>query len=255
MNLQMALYLIPVDISAASWRSVMPPENLEIIKGIRYFIVENIRTARRTIKRLDLSADISAITFYELNRHTDDKEISTFLQPLREGNVMGVMSEAGCPGVADPGASVVRIAQSEGLRVIPLVGPSSILLSLMGSGLNGQNFSFNGYLPVENTDRERKIRELEALSVKNDVTQIFIETPYRNEKMFESLLKTLRNETLMCVASSVTDPEKEMIQTRSVGEWKKLNFKIAKEPTVFLFYSPNQNKRSNQSYGKKKNFI
>ena len=254
MNVQSALYLLPVGISDARPEKVLPPENLEILNELRFFIVENVRTARRFIKRCNPAADISSMIFYELNRHTDEKEISTFLQPLREGLPMGVMSEAGCPGVADPGALPVRIAQSEGFRVIPLVGPSSILLALMASGLNGQNFSFHGYLPVENAERERKIKELESQSSRSSTTQIFIETPYRNEKMFGSLLKTLKEDTLLCVATAVTDPENERIVSKTITEWKRSNIQLEKLPTVFLFLST-EKQGSNHNYGKKKNFI
>ena len=252
MKLQGALYLLPVGISDAPSGDVFPAINGEIIAGIRHFIVENVRTARRFIKRMVPSISIDELTFYELNRHTDPLEISSFLAPLREGLPMGVMSEAGCPGVADPGAMPVRIAQQEGFRVVPLVGPSSILLSLMASGLNGQSFSFHGYLPVEPAEREKKIRELEAQSRRADITQIFIETPYRNEKMMESLLKTLRDDTLLCMATFVTDPENEKIVTMTVGKWKNKKISIDKFPSIFLFYVPDLMKNSN---GKKKNFI
>ena len=255
MNPQCALYLFPVNISNAPFADVLPSLNFEILKGIRHFIVENIRTARRFIKKCDPSANISAITFYELNFHTPQEVIASYLNPLREGSPVGLMSEAGCPGVADPGALIVRIAQEEGLKVVPLIGPSSILLSLMASGLNGQNFSFHGYLPVDSAERERRIRTLESQSLQHDVTQIFIETPYRNDKMLESLLKTLRNDTLLCVARGVTDPENECIITRSVGKWKESNFRIDKVPTVFLFYSHNPVKRRIDCHGKKENII
>lgn len=252
-----ALYLIPVNISGAPLNYVLPPENLKIINEIRYFIVENIRSARRFIKKCNPGADISSMTFYELNGHTDENLVYSFLQPLRQGYKMGIMSEAGCPGVADPGGLPVRIAQSEGFRIIPLIGPSSILLSLMASGLNGQRFSFNGYLPVENIERERKIRELESLSSRENMTQIFIETPYRNEKMMASLLKTLRNDTLLCVAVAVTDPEKEKIMTKTIGEWKSQKLVFEKLPTIFLFLNlnPNNQREVRKSNGKKKNFI
>ena len=166
------------------------------------------------------------------------------------------MSEAGCPGVADPGGLAVRIAQQEGFKVIPLVGPSSILLSLMGSGLNGQNFSFHGYLPIDSTEKEKKIRDLESLSMRYDSTQIFIETPYRNEKMFESLINTLKPDTFLCVASNVTAPDTERILTKTVRDWRGSGIKIDKVPTVFLIYCPNQiNRKTRNSNGKKKNFI
>ena len=241
MQLEKALYMIPVPISDGPLQDIMPTGNFEIIKEIHYFIVENVRTGRRFLKKTDPGIDISRITFYELNGHTDENVISTYLEPLRNGEAIGVMSEAGCPGVADPGASVVRIAQQESLKVIPLVGPSSILLSLMASGLNGQRFSFNGYLPVELKEREKAIKDLETQSRRWDMTQIFIETPYRNNKMMESLVKNLGGETLLCVASDVTSQKNERIVTKPVKRWKSDGFNLEKTPTIFLFYSLNPN--------------
>lgn len=239
MELTTALYMIPVTISDNGWQNVIPEGNLPIIKGLTHFIVENVRTARRFLKRIDPNIEISDIIFYELNRHTPQNEIWNYLEALRKGIPMGVMSEAGCPGVADPGASVVRIAQQEGLKVIPLVGPSSILMALMASGLNGQKFSFQGYLPVHDNERERVIRELETQSRRQDMTQIFIETPYRNQKMMESLLKNLNGDTLLCVASDITSATGENIRTRSVTQWRKEDYRLEKVPTIFLFYSHN----------------
>ena len=229
--------MIPVPISGGSITDVLPAGDLEIIKGIKHFIVENIRTSRRFLKKMDPSIDISQLTFYELNNHTSENEISSYLLALRNGAPMGVMSEAGCPGIADPGALVVRLAQEEGLRVIPLVGPSSIILSLMASGLNGQKFSFHGYLPVKDSEREKTIKELESLSHRFDTTQIFIETPYRNEKILGSLLKNLNGNTLLCVASNINDPFTEKIITKPVKKWKSEGMKLEKVPTIFLFYA------------------
>ncbi|MDE6682544.1 MAG: SAM-dependent methyltransferase, partial [Muribaculaceae bacterium] len=192
MELKPALYLIPVNISDAPLNDVIPSGNLAVVKGIRHLIVENIRTARRFLKRWDRSFDIDAITFYELNGHTDLKNISTYLDPLRRGEPVGVMSEAGCPAVADPGSAVVEIAQREKLKVVPMVGPSSILMSLMASGFNGQGFAFNGYLPIDEKDRLRAVRELESIAGKRGQTQIFIETPYRNNRMVKFLADNLR---------------------------------------------------------------
>ena len=237
MQTEKALYMIPVPISDGPLQNVLPSANAEIIKNIRHFIVENVRTARRFLKKMDPGIEISELTFYELNGHTPENEITDYLNPLRNGEPIGVMSEAGCPGVADPGATVVRIAQKEGLKVIPLVGPSSILLSLMASGLNGQKFSFQGYLPVEAKDRDKAIRDLENQSQRHDMTQIFIETPYRNNKMMESLVSNLKGETLLCVAASVNNTDKEKIITKTVKEWKEKGFNLEKEPTIFLFYA------------------
>lgn len=245
MELKKAIYMIPVPISDTAFSEVLPEGNLNIIKGLRNFIVENVRTARRFLKKSDPSIDISKITFYELNGHTPENVISTYLNPLRNGEPIGLMSEAGCPGVADPGALVVRIAQEEGMKVIPLVGPSSIILSLMASGLNGQRFAFHGYLPVDQRERERAIRDLEVQSFKQDMTQIFIETPYRNEKMLESLMKNLDGNTLLCVASDITASNNERIVTKSIKEWKSGSFRLEKVPTIFLFYclNPRSSKR------------
>ncbi len=229
-----ALYLIPVNISDAPLDTVLPAGNTAIVAGIRHFIVENIRTARRFLRKLIPHCDIDSMTFYELNGHTDMKSVSSYLEPLRKGLPMGVMSEAGCPAVADPGAYPVEIAQREGLRVIPLVGPSSILMALMASGFNGQGFSFNGYLPIDAAARVKKIKELENIAVKSGMTQIFIETPYRNNKMLSVLSYTLRPDTLLCVACDITDPTGESIATHPVSEWKKMNVNYDKRPALFL---------------------
>lgn len=243
MKIETALYLIPVAISDTPLIDVLPLGNSEIIKEIRYFIVENIRTARRFLKKIDPSIDIGELTFYELNGHTDPREVSSFLEPLRNGMPVGVMSEAGCPGIADPGALAVFAAQKEGMSVIPLVGPSSIILSLMASGLNGQNFTFHGYLPVEDKEREKKIRDLEQISIKYGMTHIFIETPYRNGKMAQSLIQILHPETFLCIAKNITSAE-ESIKTKTVREWRKIKPKMEKVPTIFLFncLNPRYNK-------------
>lgn len=237
MKLAPALYLIPVNISEAPLREVLPEGTLDVLRPIRHFIVENVRTARRFLKKCDPAFDIAATTFYELNRHTDLAEVSSYLEPLRRGEPMGVMSEAGCPAVADPGALVVSIAQRERLKVVPLVGPSSILMSLMASGFNVQGFCFNGYLPIDPHERERKIRELESTSRRCDMTQIFIETPYRNNRMVESLVKVLRGDTKLCVACDITDPEKETILSMTVAKWKSAKYDFDKRPAIFLIYS------------------
>ncbi|MDE7381989.1 MAG: SAM-dependent methyltransferase [Muribaculaceae bacterium] len=236
-SLTPALYLIPVNISDAPLAATLPSGNTEVLRGIRHLIVENIRTARRFLKKCDRNFDVNAITFYELNRHTDLSEVSSYLEPLRRGEPMGVMSEAGCPAVADPGALPVAIAQREGLRVIPLVGPSSILMSLMASGFNGQGFSFNGYLPIEESIKIKKIRELESLSARLDVTQIFIETPYRNNKLIALLAATLHPSTRLCVACDITDPENESIITLPAARWKEMRYNYDKRPAIFLIYS------------------
>ena len=236
MELKPALYLIPVNISDAPLNDVIPSGNLAVVKGIRHLIVENIRTARRFLKRWDRSFDIDAITFYELNGHTDLKNISTYLDPLRRGEPVGVMSEAGCPAVADPGSAVVEIAQREKLKVVPMVGPSSILMSLMASGFNGQGFAFNGYLPIDEKDRLRAVRELESIAGKLGQTQIFIETPYRNNRMVKFLADNLRGDTLLCVACDISDPQKESIITRKASLWRNCKEDYDKRPVIFLIH-------------------
>ena len=236
MKVESALYLIPVNISEAPLDDVIPLGNLGIVKDIKHLIVENIRTARRFLRRWDRNFDIDSITFYELNGHTDLSQISSYLDPLRKGEPVGVMSEAGCPAVADPGALIVEIAQRERMKVVPLVGPSSILMSLMASGFNGQGFAFNGYLPIDSKERTRELRELEGICARKGQTQIFIETPYRNNRMIQFLADTLRGDTLLCVACDITDPEKESIVTRRASEWKKHKEDYDKRPAIFLIH-------------------
>lgn len=233
--LQKALYMLPVGLGASDPKLVLPYYNIEVMAQLRYFIVENIRTARRFLRACMPDFPIDDCQFFELNGHTEPIAISGFLQPLRQGHPMGVMSEAGCPGVADPGADVVAIAQKEGMRVIPLVGPSSILMSLMGSGFNGQGFSFHGYLPVKPDERGKAIRRLEALCTQTKQTQIFIETPYRNNALLQQLVSVLRPDTLLCVACSITTPD-ESIRTLPVGKWHNRLPDLAKKPTIFLIY-------------------
>lgn len=232
-----ALYLIPVNISDAPLSDTLPAGNLGILKHLHHLIVENVRTARRFLKRCDPGFDIASVNFYELNRHTDPADVNAYLDPLRNGFPVGVMSEAGCPAVADPGSLPVSIAQREGLRVVPLVGPSSILMALMASGFNGQGFAFHGYLPIIPKDRDKKIRELESLSRKHDMTQIFIETPYRNNRMLATLAETLHGDTLICVACDITDPDKESIITLPASKWRHKACDYDKRPAIFLIYS------------------
>lgn len=243
--LEPALYLIPVTLGDTPVEQVLPVYNKEIILGIHHFIVENIRSARRFLKKVDSSIDIDSLTFYELNQHTDRKIIDQYIEPLRKGEPMGVISEAGCPAVADPGADVVALAQRKGLRVVPLVGPSSIILSVMGSGFNGQSFAFHGYLPIEESKRAQRLKQLEARVYSEDQTQLFIETPYRNLKMMQTLLQVLRPQTRICLAANITCPD-ESIHTHSVAEWKSMLQKMRNEeeqtalvprcPAIFLIY-------------------
>ena len=243
--LEPALYLIPVTLGDTPIEQVLPAYNKEVILGIRHFIVENIRSARRFLKKVDSSINIDALSFFELNQHTDRKLIDTYLNPLREGNPVGIISEAGCPAVADPGADVVALAQRNGLRVIPLVGPSSIILSVMASGFNGQSFAFHGYLPIEEGMRAQRLKQLESRIYSEDQTQLFIETPYRNLKMMQTLLQVLRPQTRISLAADITCPD-ESIRTRTVSEWKNLLGAARSEeerqklvprcPAIFLLY-------------------
>ncbi len=236
MEINGKLYLIPVNISDAPLDQVIPQGNLLIVKNLKWLIVENVRTARRFLKKWDRSFDIDSITFFELNRHTDTSKVGEWLEPLRRGESVGVMSEAGCPAVADPGALVVELAQREKIQVVPLVGPSSILMSLMGSGFNGQGFAFNGYLPIEKGERLKTLRALEQESQRLNRTEIFIETPYRNNGMVEFLSENLRGDTMLCVACDITDPEKESIISKPAAQWKKTDYNYDKSPAIFLIY-------------------
>ena len=230
-----ALYLIPNLLGETPVEQVLPPYNREIILGIRHFIVEDVRTARRFLKLVDRSIDIDQLTFYTLNKHTNPDEVASMLKPLEEGNPMGVISEAGCPAVADPGADVVAIAQRKGLQIIPLVGPSSIILAVMGSGFNGQSFAFNGYLPIESEDRIRTLKKLEQRAYTENQTQLFIETPYRNAKMMADILKACRPQTHLCIAAGLTTKD-EYIKTRTIKEWGDKLPQIDKIPCIFLIY-------------------
>ena len=220
MNIEPALYLIPVTLGETDVERVLPSYNHDIIVGIKHFIVENIRSARRFLKKVEKSIDIDELTFYELNRHTDRKFIGEYLQALGQKKPVGVISEAGCPAIADPGSDVVAIAQSRGYRVVPLVGPSSIILSVMASGFNGQSFAFNGYLPADVPGRVKALKKLENKVYNEGQTQSFIETPYRNAKMIETILSSLRPQTKLCIAAGITCQE-EYIHTKTVAQWKK----------------------------------
>lgn len=233
--LETALYLIPVPLSEVELNSVLPALNIDIVREIKHFIVENVRSARRFLKKCDREINIDELTFYELNRHTKPEEISRFLVPLEQGFPMGVISEAGCPAIADPGADVVAIAQRKSIRVVPLVGPSSILMSVMGSGFNGQSFAFLGYLPIDASARAKKFKDMEYNIRVNDQTQIFIETPYRNNKLIAEMAHTLPKYLKLCVASDITGKQ-ESIVTRKVAEWGVVKYDYDKIPTIFLLY-------------------
>jgi len=229
------LYLFPVTLAESTLERVLPEYNRQLVLPIRHFIVEEVRTARRFLKKVDPGFDIDACQFYTLNKRTTPDDIAGYLQALKNGADMGLLSEAGCPAIADPGADIVRIAQEKSFKVVPLVGPSSILLALMGSGFNGQRFAFEGYLPVEKEDRIKAIKHLEQRSYSEDMTQIFIETPYRNIRLLEDLASNLRPQTKICVAFDLTGPD-EIIRTLSATDWKKDRTELTKKPCIFLLY-------------------
>ena len=230
-----ALYLIPVLLGDTSVDRVLPSYNQQVIMGIRHFIVEDVRSARRFLKLVNKDINIDELQFYPLNKHTSPQDISGYLKPLEEGNPMGVISEAGCPAIADPGADVVAIAQRKNLPVVPLIGPSSIILSVMASGFNGQSFAFNGYLPIEPSERAKKLKILEQRAAIEHQTQIFIETPYRNNKMVDDILKSCRPQTKLCIAANITCDD-EYIRTKTLKEWKGKVPDLSKIPCIFLLY-------------------
>lgn len=227
------LFLVPNVLSDGDWQNVLPARIFPVLTQTRYFIVENIRTARRFLKQVNQQIDIDELTFFELNKYTAREALPAFLKPLETGENVAVISEAGCPGIADPGAEVVKLAHQKGFKVVPLVGPSSIVLALMASGLNGQSFAFNGYLPVRSNERSRAIASLEKLAQKNGQTQIFIETPYRNNQLINDLLKTCSPSTLLCIAANLTG-ENEFMATKSVAQWKGKVPDLHKQPAIFL---------------------
>ena len=233
--MEATLYLIPVTLGDTDFSRALPTYNRDIILSLRHFIVEDVRSARRFLKKVEPSIAIDALHFTELNEHTAPAAMSGMLAPMAVGESMGVMSEAGCPAVADPGADIVAIAQHKGYRVVPLVGPSSILLALMASGFNGQRFAFRGYLPVEASKRAESIKAMEARMMTDDETQIFIETPYRNNKLVDELIRCCKPSTRLCIASDLTC-DGEMIRTRPVKEWQKHKPDLHKKPALFLIY-------------------
>ena len=230
-----SLFLIPVTLGDTTISKTLPDYNHTIIVSIKHFIVENIRSARRFLKLTEPSIDIDALTFYTLNKHTSKELIADFLKPIEEGYSVGVISDAGCPAIADPGAEVVALAHRKNIQVIPLVGPSSILLALMASGFNGQCFAFHGYLPVDNEQRMKTLKTLEHRMYSENQTQLFIETPYRNGKLLDEILKTCKPSTRLCIAADLT-LNSEYIKTRSISEWKKQKPDLSKRPCIFALF-------------------
>ena len=212
------IYLIPVTLGGEDFKDVIPEKAIEITRRLRYFVVEDIRSARRYLRLIDRTFPIDETVFFELNEHTGESDISHFLGPVINGSDIGLMSEAGLPGIADPGAKLVSLAHRKKITVTPLSGPSSIIMALISSGMNGQNFSFNGYLPVKPAERAAKLRELEK-KAQEGYAQIFMETPYRNQKMMECILETCKNDSLLCIAADITLPSESIITMR-ISEWK-----------------------------------
>lgn len=227
------LYMIPTTLGDTSFERVLPSDLKQVISSVSVFIVENIRTARRFLKKVNPAIVIDDLTFFELNQHTDKKDISRFLEPHQKGLDIGIISEAGCPGIADPGAEVVRIAHTKDIQVVPLVGPSSILLALMASGMSGQNFAFNGYLPIKNPEKSQQIKMLERRMQVEGQTQVFIEAPYRNIQLLDELLKNCEPQTMLCIAADIT-LDTEFIRTKPVSFWKTNIPDIQKRPAIFL---------------------
>jgi 16S rRNA (cytidine1402-2'-O)-methyltransferase len=227
------VYLIPNTLGDTNTVDVIPAGVIQIIHSLNHFIVEDIRNARRFLVKTSYPQKIDDIVFFELNKHTIQSDIPGFLAPCKEGIDIGIISEAGVPAVADPGSIVVETAHKQKIKVIPLTGPSSILMALMASGMNGQNFAFRGYLPVDKKELSVALKEMENRSKRENQTQIFIETPYRNERLLEEILKVCNPSTRLCVAKNLTTKE-ESVQVKSIDEWKKTKTDLDKQPAVFL---------------------
>lgn len=236
MNVEIGkVYLIPVRLGDDIKLEVLPISIKKIIEQTTYYIVENEKSARRFIKKISPTKAQGTLNLSLLNKFTEPEEVSSFLNPCLKGHNIGVLSEAGCPGIADPGADVVKLAHQKNIQVIPLVGPSSILLAMMASGLNGQGFSFNGYLPIDKQERKQKIKQLEKFSFDQNQSQIFIETPYRNEKLMDDLITILHPKTKLCVAVDIT-LKTEFIKTKPVIEWKNKRDSLHKRPCIFIIH-------------------
>lgn len=229
------LYLIPTRLGDNPPLEVLPLSIKKVIEGVDHFIVENEKTARRFIKRISPKKNQSSLTIYKLNKFTKPEELPDFINPCLNNISVGLLSEAGCPAIADPGAEVVRLAHENDITVVPLVGPSSILLALMSSGMNGQQFVFHGYLPIDKSDRKKRLKQLEKDSSIKNQTQIFIETPYRNNKMLADICTTLDSQTSVCVAADITLPS-QFIKTKTVAQWQQFNIDLHKRPCIFIIY-------------------
>lgn len=227
------LYLIPTTLGEVAPDDVLPQTVKRAIDFITDYVVENEKTARKFIKSINPEKVQANLRIHVLNKHTDVAEYTEMLKACFAGRNVGLMSEAGCPGVADPGAVIVKLAHEKGIQVVPLVGPSSILLALMGSGMNGQSFAFNGYLPIDKSEKKAALKNLERLSFEKNQAQLFIETPYRNNKLLEDILQSLQNSTRLCIATDITLPT-EYIRTLSINDWKKTKVDLHNRPTIFI---------------------
>ncbi|MEK6782825.1 MAG: SAM-dependent methyltransferase [Bacteroidota bacterium] len=228
------LYLVPTIIAEDTVQLIIPQQVPLALKHVNYFLAENIRTARRYLSSLKIHDSIEALTFQVLDKETKEEELIAFMSPLLDGNNIGIIAESGCPGIADPGSMAVRIAHSIGISVVPLVGPSSIILALMASGFNGQNFAFHGYLPVDGKEASKMIKAFEKESSSKNQTKLFIETPYRNNQVLDHLLNSLKSTTMLSIALDVTG-QGEFIQTKTVRDWKINKPSLPKEPAIFSF--------------------
>lgn len=229
------LYLIPTTMGESNPMDVLPITVKNAIDAIDIYIVENEKTARRFIKSICPDKKQAILKLFPLNKHTDPTDLPAYLDDIKKGKNIGLISEAGCPGVADPGAEIVGLAHQQNIQVVPLVGPSSILMAIMASGMNGQSFAFNGYLPIDKSERKKEVKRLEQLSERHNQTQAFIETPYRNNKMLEDLCQTLHDSTLLCVACDITLPT-EFIKTQPISQWKKNSADLHKRPALFVIH-------------------
>ena len=236
LKLEAAVYLFPVPLSEGTTHDVLTARELALLPHIKYFAVENLRSARRFLSSVSREIVIDDLHFTELSEHTRPEDVEAMLAPVKEGHALGIISEAGCPAVADPGADLVAVAQRAGVKVVPLVGPSSILLSLMASGFNGQSFAFQGYLPIDAKARTAAFRDMERNIRQRRQTQIFIETPYRNNRLIEEMCASLPSDMLLCVASDITGP-RESIITLSIAKWRSRKYDYSKIPTIFLLFS------------------
>lgn len=238
------LYLLPALLGNTSAEQVLPEGTLAIVRDLRFFVVENVRTARRMLSKMHVGCPIDELTFVELDKHNpQNPDLMTYLGAALNGNDVGLMSEAGTPCVADPGALIVELAHQAGIKVVPLTGPNAMILALMASGFNGQSFCFHGYLPIKNQERVQKIKAIERQSLANDETELFIETPFRNNAMIDDLVKNCHPTTMLCVASNIT-MEDEKIVSKPISEWKKIKYDWNKKPAVFLLYCGFIRKRS-----------